>query len=139
MPCGGHHVYVIELADEVIERNKFLKENPHYDNAKRMACFYVGSTRHTVRCRYNQHVQFGDPDMEGFDCACFSEPTFRYFRGRHPKGKTRGNRFVGQYHKYLRGRMFKHENPFETKEAAEQREEALAQELRAKGYGVWQN
>ena len=135
--CPGHHIYVIELDLAVLENTQFMEQNPDYMPGK--SCFYVGATGHTVRCRFNQHQLFGDPEALGFECSCFGDTTTRYFRGRHEEGKTKGNKFVGTYGKYLRGRQFKHENPFETKDDAEEREKALAEELRLKGHGVWQN
>lgn len=139
-PCGGHHIYVIELDISVTESGKFMKKNPQYDTAKGMACFYVGSTHHSVRCRFNQHLLFDDPECSSFQCDCFGPTETRYFRGRSPpgkKGRTTGNSFVGKYHKYLRGRMFRNENPFPTMKDAETREEQLALELRANGFGAW--
>ena len=96
-PCGKKHIYVIELDESVLKSRKFMKANPDYIDGK--AYFYVGSTGHTVRCPFNQHVQFGDKSAVGFDCSCFDPPTFRYFQGRHPDGRTkgtRGNPFVGR-------------------------------------------
>ena len=134
--CGKSHIYVVELDSTVVTSSKFMKQNPNYVEGKE--CFYVGATGHSVRCRFNQHQRFGT-DETSFECSCFEQTTTRYFRGRHEKGKTRGNTFVGQHGRYLRGKMFKKENPFDSKQEAEAREATLAQELRAKGFGIWQN
>ena len=134
-PCGGHHVYVIKLDDAVLVSAKFRSQNPDYQPGK--DCFYVGSTRHTVRCRFNQHVEYGRGSAT-FECRCFEGSQQRGFYGRHPEGRTRGNKFVGDHHRHLSGRRFKHENPFASGEDAQAREEALAHELRSRGYGVYQ-
>ena len=134
-PCGGHHVYVIKLDASVLKSAKFRAQNPDYQEGK--DCFYVGSTGHTVRCRYNQHVEYGRGSTT-FECSCFEKVVQRGFLGRHPDGKTRGNKLVGKHHLHLSGRRFKAENPFASSDEARAREESLANELRSRGFGAYQ-
>ena len=72
-------------------------------------CMYVGVTSRDPADRFKQH-------KEGYKAA----------------------RIVRKYGKYLMRKKFEHLNPVPATEA-ENREGALAVELRSKGYGVWQN
>ncbi len=73
------------------------------------ACLYVGSTGHTPRKRFNQH-----------------------------KADYKANRFVRDHGLWLRKKLFRKHNPMTWAEAVE-REERLAEELRARGHAVWQH
>jgi predicted GIY-YIG superfamily endonuclease len=48
-----HHVYVVELAKEVIYEPRFRKANPHYDPTR--PCVYVGMTGLTPEKRFDKH------------------------------------------------------------------------------------
>jgi len=54
----------------------------------------------------------------------------------HKRGH-RGNKYVKKHWLYLRPRLFQKYNPM-TRAEAETKEVELAEELRAKGYAVWQ-
>ena len=137
--CDRYHVYVIELDSAVIEnggQDKFREANPNYQTGQ--SCFYVGSTAHTVECRFDQHKRHADPDTTDFPCDCFGEKTQRFFLNRHPEGGTRGNAYAGQYGLALAPQFLPEVHVFDTREEAETREASLADELRDAGYAVWQ-
>ena len=48
-----HHVYVIELAADVLQHHKFRAANPHRNSAK--CCLYVGMTGLTPDIRFERH------------------------------------------------------------------------------------
>lgn len=48
-----HHVYVIELDQDVLYEPKFKKANPNYITGK--PCVYVGMTGHDPDTRFDQH------------------------------------------------------------------------------------
>jgi len=52
--ASRHNVYVIELDNEVLQFDEFLKANPQYKNG--MPCLFVGETRHTPQKRFNYHL-----------------------------------------------------------------------------------
>ena len=72
------------------------------------ACLYVGKTGRTPDERFKQH-----------------------------KAGYKSNRLVEQYGKYLRRRLYEKHNPM-TDEEAVAMEVELAEDLRRKGYAVWQ-
>ena len=72
-------------------------------------CLYVGMTSRTPDERFKQH-------KDGYRAA----------------------RYVKKYGKYLRRRLYEKYNPL-TRAKAEKTEVTLANELRKKGYAVWQN
>ena len=49
-----HNVYVIELDQDVLKFDEFLKANPQYKQG--MPCLFVGETRHTPQKRFNYHL-----------------------------------------------------------------------------------
>jgi hypothetical protein len=58
-------------------------------------------------------------------------------RFRNHKAGYKANRYVRDYGLYLVPRLYRKFNPMTYKEA-EKKESALARELRAQGYPVWQ-
>jgi hypothetical protein len=48
-----HHVYVVELNPKVLERSKFQRANPGYEQGK--DCLYVGMTGLTPEERFANH------------------------------------------------------------------------------------
>ena len=50
---AAHHVYVIELSQDVLENAKFMKTNPGY--AAGMPCVYVGMTGLDPDVRFDNH------------------------------------------------------------------------------------
>ena len=72
-------------------------------------CMYVGVTSHDPKTRFQQH-----------------------------KNGYKASRIARKYGRYLMWRKSRHLNPIESSEA-ERREWQLANELRGRGYGGWQN
>ncbi|MXV95684.1 MAG: hypothetical protein F4Y07_10295 [Gemmatimonadetes bacterium] len=72
-------------------------------------CVYVGVTSHTPEERFAQHT----------------------------RGDKAGKGYVTKYGRYLMKRQYEHRNPVATAEA-EDKERALAESLRRKGFAVWQ-
>ena len=103
-------VYVIELKRTVLKNKKFLEKNP--DIKKGKPCVYVGRT--------------------GLD----PEERFK----RHMSGIQSGRGYVKKFGKRLRPDLvpnnMKH---FKTTEQAMSAEKELADQLRARGFPVWQN
>jgi hypothetical protein len=48
-----HHVYVVELAPDVLREARFVRANPHY--AMRRPCVYVGMTGLSPDERFDKH------------------------------------------------------------------------------------
>ena len=70
--CGNHHVYVIELKEEVLEDPTFCPDRPS-NAGPHSKCYYVGETIHRVDCRFTQHrAKKRRRKKEGatFDCTC---------------------------------------------------------------------
>jgi len=135
--CGKYHVYVIQLKNCVTQVPRFKKSNPQMESVR--PCFYVGSTRHKPQCRLNQHKRFF-AGHDSFECPCGKgkKPQTRYFLNRGPRGKTRGNRFAGEFGLFLKSEVVLDLNPLPSRKLAEELEHQLADELRALGHGVWQ-
>jgi len=120
----NYEVYVIKLNDEVKKEPKFMKANPNYKDGK--PCSYVGSTKIGIKERFRQHK------------TGFYNPDFKNKKGKATKWH---NLYVKKYGEYLQEKQFKKLNPiqsFDDKEAKIQ-EAKLAEKLRKKGWGVWQN
>ncbi len=109
-----YHVYVIRLhpefanEPEVIERNP--NRNPHLD------CVYVGQSHLSPEARFSVHVN-GKKSKRGFQ-----------LRSRKIK------KFIDR----LMPELYSHLPAFKTRDEAEAMEEQLAEELRIKGYTVWE-
>lgn len=112
-------VYVIELNKKVLDKKKFLKENPNYIEGK--PCVYVGYSSRTPEIRLNQHLN----------------------GQRNKKGYRLFNRYAHNYGETLRPNDYKYLNKFMkkefvSKEVAMSLEVKKAESLRRKGYAVWQ-
>ena len=102
-------VYVIQLNDIVRNDKKFLAKNPDMEEDK--VCVYVGSTGRDPETRFAQH-------LEGY----------------------RGSKYVKKFGERLRPDLVpKYENGFRNSREAEAAEVRLAERLRRRGHGVWQN
>lgn len=132
IPCGKFHVYVIELDQEILSEKRFRDKNPEPPMDNSLPCYYVGYTNHTPRCRFTQHQEsVGQTGPVKHRCDCMNPGNIKERNGW-------GHQFA-EYNKWLKGRMFKINNPFETQDEAKKKEIWLADELRKKGHGVWQN
>ena len=49
----NHHVYVVELSNEVLSKPRFMKSNPNYRPGK--PCVYVGMTGLDPDVRFDKH------------------------------------------------------------------------------------
>ena len=116
MPKTQYHVYVIELSKRVFTENrKFREANPQFNGV--LECLYVGMTSKSPTERFKQH-------KTGFI---------------NKKGHKLSAAIVEKYGLYLRGSLYNHIAPMETRAEALQMEETLALELRRKRYAVWFN
>ncbi len=116
MPKAQYHVYVIELSKRVFTENrKFREANPQFNGV--LECLYVGMTSKTPAERFKQH-------KTGFV---------------NKKGHKLSANIVEKYGLYLRGSLFNHVKPLNTRTEALKMEETLALELRRKKYAVWFN
>ena len=112
-------VYVIELNKKVLDKKKFLKENPNYIEGK--PCVYVGYSSRTPEIRLNQHLN-GQRNKKGY--RLFNRYAYNYGETLRPDD-----------YKYLNEFMKKE---FVSKEVAMSLEVKKAESLRRKGYAVWQ-
>ncbi len=142
-------MYVIELRRSVLgDETDFPFEG---DLGADKNVYYIGQTRHSVECRYKQHVApRHKKSRTGFYCNCFTEDTIlRPFTNFNAPGE-----YVNEYHKPggLRAEWHYDENPaVDTKietypgmmdklsVLAREEEESLALDLRAKGHAVHYN
>ncbi|RKR13470.1 hypothetical protein CLV91_2190 [Maribacter vaceletii] len=116
MPKAKYHIYVIELSKKVYTENrKFREANPQFNGV--LECLYVGMTSKTPKERFEQH-KTGHRNKKGYKISAS---------------------IVEKYGMYLRGSLYQHIAPLETRAAALKMEEALALELRRKRYAVWYN
>jgi len=111
-----YRVYVIELSKKVYTENrKFREANPQFNGV--LQCLYVGMTGKTPKERFEQH-------KSGYI---------------NKKGHKLSANLVEKYGLYLRGSLFNHIPPMNSRTEALRMEEQLALELRRKGYAVWFN
>lgn len=116
MPKTQYTVYVIELSKKVFTENrKFREANPQFNGV--VECLYVGMTSKSPKERFEQH-------KTGYI---------------NKKGHKLSANIVEKYGMYLRGSLYQHINPLNSRTAALKMEETLALELRRKGYAVWFN
>jgi hypothetical protein len=104
-----YRVYVLRLHSRAWgEEPKFRKANPGYQEGEPLV--YVGSTGKTVDERLQDHLA----------------------------GGRTSNRFVKNYFKRKMPKEYEGIRPRESRRAAEKREARKAEELRGRGWGVWQ-
>lgn len=116
MPKIVYRVYAIELSKRVFTENrKFREANPQFNGV--LQCLYVGMTSKTPKERFEQHKS-GYINKKGYKLSA---------------------NIVEKYGLYLRGSLFNHIPPMNSRAEALQMEEQLALELRRKGYAVWFN
>ena len=102
-------VYVIELNDAVRKDKKFLARNPEMKEHK--ICVYVGSTGRDPEMRFAQH-------LKGY----------------------RSSKYVKKFGERLRPDLVpNYERGFKNSRESEAAEVRLAERLRKRGHGVWQN
>jgi hypothetical protein len=99
----------------VIELDKAVKDIPGFsavnpDYNPEKPCVYVGQTAKTPEDRFSQHL-----------------------------AGNRANRYVRDHGQKLKPKLYERHNPLPTRTEAEEKEQWLAERLRAKGYGVWWN
>ncbi len=105
---GLFRVYVLRLRSQVWEDSpRCRRENPQYE--ERRPIVYVGSTGKSIDERLKTHLD----------------------------GGVYSNTFVHKYFKRKMPSEYRGIRPRQTREAAEARESRKAEELRARGWGVW--
>ncbi len=110
-----YHVYVIELSRKAWSASEKLRAaNPQYNGM--LESLYVGMTSTSPQERFEQH-------KSGYISN---------------KGHKISNTLVEKYGLYLRPSLYNQYNPM-TRSEAIKKEEALALELKRKGYAVWWN
>ena len=111
-----YSIYVIELRKKVFTENrKFREANPQFNGV--LECLYVGMTSKSPKERFEQH-------KTGY---------------KNKKGYKISANIVEKYGTYLRGSLFQHIDPINSRAVALKMEETLALELRRQGYAVWFN
>lgn len=109
-------VYVIELSKKVYSENrKFREANPQFNGV--LECLYVGMTSKTPKERFEQHKS-GSLSKKGYNIS---------------------SKIVEKYGLYLRGSLFNHIDPAQSRAEALKLEKELALELRRMKYAVWFN
>lgn len=102
-------LYVIRLRKSIIRSRSFRKANPYYVEGK--PCVYVGSTAKTPEERFAVHMT----------------------------DRVKGSAKVRRYGKCLLEWAYEDLPIFYSREKAEEAEARYADELRKRGWGVWQN
>lgn len=116
MPRFQYRVYVIELSKKVYTENaKFRAANPQFNGV--LECLYVGMTSKDPYVRFEEHKR-------GY---------------RNQKGHNLSSSIVKKYGKYLRGSLFNHIPPMNSRAEALKMEKQLTLELRRQRYAVWSN
>lgn len=111
-----YSIYVIELRKKVFtEKRKFREANPQFNGV--LECLYVGMTSKSPKERFEQH-------KSGYT---------------NKKGHKISANIVEKYGTFLRGSLFQHIDPMNSRAEALKMEETLALELRRQGYAVWFN
>lgn len=103
-----YRVYVIRLSDHVRSNRRFMAENPQYRPGR--PAVYVGSTALSPERRLQTHLH----------------------------GARRYNRYVRRYGRRLMPWAYHDLPPFATRSQAQAAERRRAEELRARGWAVWQ-
>jgi hypothetical protein len=103
-----YRVYVVRLSGRLASSGRFMQRNPGYRPGKPLV--YVGSTGRTPEDRFEAHLH----------------------------GPRRYNRYVRMYGRRLFPWAYRDLPTFATREAAEAAERRRAEELRARGWAVWQ-
>jgi len=133
-PCGGYHVYAMELDKQVIDNRSFKEVNPDYKNG--MPCVYVGRTAHHPRCRQSQHNNCKVGDWEGkvWTCYCGKKSETK----NQCEIRNRSSMKVDKYMTgYMTGSLFRKYNPQIDSEQNKIAEQRLCDDLRKAGFGVW--
>jgi len=107
-PNRRYRIYVIRLSNRVLHRRRFRNANPHYEDGR--PAVYVGSTVQDVEVRFEQHK----------------------------KGGMFANTYAHQFGKRLFSYAYEDLPSYATKEEAVAAERAHAEELRSRGWAVWQ-
>ena len=123
MSTDQYFVYVIQLNEDVKNRDKWLKRNP---NQTRPECYYVGSSSHTPECRFQQHrTTSGEP----FLCKCHKR-----------RGRAVNPFQIGKWPEAMKltPEKYSHLNSdFLSEDQAREIEKNVAQSLMGQGYGIW--
>ena len=107
-PTPRYRVYVVRLSNRLAVNRRFRQRNPGYVAGKPVV--YVGSTGRTPEQRLEVHL----------------------------RGARRSNRYVRRFGRRLFPWAYGDLPSFESREAAEAAERRRAEELRARGWAVWQ-
>ena len=135
--CKDGHVYVIELKESALnDINKNFAPDFNRDNFKSgiTKCFYVGETKHTPQCRYNQHVAKRKKPRTSFMCRCNKKAVKVLF-----STYNKASPIVHKYHKSggLRPEMYKDYNPVKGNQKKRKKvEKELSELLRKQGHAV---
>ena len=109
MPTRRYRLYVIRLRKSILRSRSFKAANPRYVTGK--PCVYVGSTVKTPEERFKVHMT----------------------------DRVKGSAKVRKYGKELLEWAYQDLPVFYSREKAEAAEAKYANELRKRGWGVWQN
>jgi len=104
-----YSVYVVKLRKGILRNRSFKRANPKYVKGK--PCVYVGSTSKSPEDRFRAHLN--DPKQ--------------------------WSRKVKKYGKVLFEWAYRDLPTYATRDEAERAEAEYAEELRSRGWGVWQN
>jgi predicted GIY-YIG superfamily endonuclease len=116
VPKTQYRIYVIELSKKVFtESAKFRAANPQFNGE--LECLYVGMTSKDPYVRFEEHKR-------GY---------------RNKKGHKLSSNIVEKYGEYLRGSLFNHIPPMNTRAEALLMEQQVTLKLRRQKYAVWSN
>jgi predicted GIY-YIG superfamily endonuclease len=104
----AYRIYVVRLADHVARRPRVREKNPQYEPGRPVV--YVGSTKQPIERRYAQHR----------------------------RGGMYSNGYVRRFGRRLFPWAYEGLPVHDSREAAIHAERAYAEELRGRGWAVWQ-
>ena len=138
-PCGKYHVYVMTVDPHIWQskrKAKFRKKN-EVTYIQGMEMLYVGMSECTPRCRQSKHHNYRSDGKGRWTCYCGNHGETNEYGGWWDKPSTVVKNYLKNGYGLLKPKLFKHLNPYLTKNDAEDAEKLLANELRSRGFGVW--
>jgi len=138
-PCGKFHLYVLSLDPRIrtgssSKKRRFRRVNPNTHATGTPV--YVGKSECAPRCRQGKHRTYVDADTSKWRCYCGKYDELNEYIQFCDTPTSVRNYLKGDYGFLIPG-LLKQLNPFETSQAAEEAEGALAIALRDAGYAVW--
>ncbi|HIF45963.1 MAG TPA: hypothetical protein EYQ73_04095 [Candidatus Poseidoniales archaeon] len=138
-PCGKYHLYVLTIdprlkVGKTSKKNRFRQVNPttHEEGEG----LYVGKCECAPKCRQSKHRTYNPKKETLWTCYCGKYKSSNLYKKYRDNPTSIHNFLKGEYG-FLKPKLFKKLNPFETSAEAIEAEAKLAISLRENGYAVW--